>query len=71
MTEVPSMPLAPHLERMYNERAELVLKIEKLSNFIASEMYSELPDFQKSLLIIQKKSMETYAECLQQRLIFS
>lgn len=71
MTETAPVEMAPHLERMYQERAELVHKIEKLSNFIASEMYSGLPDFQKSLLIIQKKSMETYAECLQQRIIFS
>lgn len=72
MTNTPVMQMPPHLERMYQEKNELEIKMNKLSDFIVNNpAYSELPDFQKALMLIQMRSMETYLECLRQRLIFS
>ena len=63
--------LPPHVERMYKERDELHERWIKLNQFKETPAFSELPDYQKSFLHIQAKAMETYHECLTQRIIFS
>lgn len=72
MTDAPVMQMPPHLERLYHEKNELEIKINKLSDFIVNNTaYSQVEDFQKSLMNIQLTAMKNYLECLRQRLIFS
>lgn len=52
------------LERLKTEKEELALKIEKLTNFIASDKFNELNLMQKNLLQLQAGAMETYHDCL-------
>lgn len=58
------------LTRLVNEQNELNKKISKLNNFTETLLFTKLPPVQKSCLLIQLKAMETYSECLKQRLAF-
>lgn len=49
------------------ELNELLDKKSKLETFIGTKVYDQLPQVQRSLLIIQKDAMETYATCLYER----
>lgn len=52
---------------LQKELDELLDKKNKLENFIGSIPYHNLPPIQRSLLVIQKDAMETYATCLYER----
>ena len=56
-------------ERLENEKAELSEKQEKLRTFIASEKFKEIDNVQMTLLNIQLKAMETYSQCLLERIV--
>jgi hypothetical protein len=51
-------------ERVIVERKELEDKISKLSEFLASDKITTIPQVQFQLLKVQLKAMETYLECL-------
>tara|TARA_R110000851_G_C12665302_1_gene521914 strand:- start:302 stop:493 length:192 start_codon:yes stop_codon:yes gene_type:complete len=50
------------------ELEDLLDKKMNLSAFIGTEIFNKLPTVQKSLLVVQKDSMETYATCLYERI---
>lgn len=56
-------------ERLTAEKAELSEKLEKLRAFIASEKFKEIDPVQMTLLNIQMKAMETYSQCLLERIV--
>ena len=55
-------------ERLELEYVELKVKGEKLNDFIYSENFSKIDPLQQSLLKVQIKAMETYLECLIERI---
>jgi hypothetical protein len=55
-------------KKVSNELIELEEKIEYLENIFGTEKFHELSSIQKTLLIVQKDAMETYATCLNERL---
>ena len=56
-------------ERLFKEREDLQVKFEKLQSFIHGDKFSDLPEIQRSLLLVQVWAMGTYLVCLNQRLI--
>ena len=56
-------------ERLKTEKKELSEKLEKLRTFIESEGFKEIDDVQMTLLNIQLKAMETYSQCLLERIV--
>ena len=57
------------LERLFEEKAQLTEKLEKLRTFIDSEKFQQIDDVQMTLLNIQIKAMETYSQCLLERIV--
>jgi hypothetical protein len=55
-------------KKVSDEIIELEEKIENLENIFGTEKFNELSLIQKTLLIVQKNAMETYASCLNERL---
>lgn len=55
-------------KRLNKELVELLAKKGNLEAFIGTKKYHELSEVQRSLLIVQKDAMETYASCLYQRI---
>ncbi len=51
------------------KEAELSDKLEKLGGFIASENFTKIDSMQMTLLNIQVKAMETYSQCLLERIV--
>ena len=60
--------MSTFLERLELEYVELKVKGEKLNEFIYSENFSKIDPLQQTLLKIQIKAMETYLECLIERI---
>jgi len=56
-------------QRLEIEKAELSEKLEKLRDFISSEKFQEIDTVQMTLLNIQVKAMETYSQCLLERIV--
>lgn len=54
-------------ERLYDERAELVERVEKLELFLKSDKSNEIDQIQLALLGIQLPAMKTYVRCLDER----
>ena len=57
-------------DRLYEERIELLSKINKLESFIHSEAFDKIEEVQQALLNIQLTAMKTYSNCLFERLQF-
>jgi hypothetical protein len=55
--------------RLEAEKAELSEKLTKLREFISSEAFKEIDAVQMTLLNVQIKSMETYSQCLLERIV--
>lgn len=56
-------------ERLIEEKAQLSEKHEKLVAFIASENFQKIDPVQMTLLNIQEKAMQTYSQCLLERIV--
>jgi transcription termination factor NusB len=56
------------IDRLIDEKQQLDEKIEKLTVFILSENFKSIEMVQQSLLQVQLLSMETYSQCLTERL---
>jgi hypothetical protein len=65
----PYNKMSTFKERLQVEKAELSEKLEKLREFIASENFAKIDPVQMTLLNIQVKAMETYSQCLLERII--
>lgn len=56
------------IKRLHRERDALEIKTEKLCKFIASPRHSELPDFQREMLVAQYHAMQSYLHILKLRI---
>ncbi len=56
------------VQRMIEEQKDLQAKLVKLNAFFATPKYSEIDEYQKSLLIRQRDAMVTYFETLTARI---
>ena len=55
-------------ERLVEEQAQLEEKLMKLDAFRMSEKFDKIDDVQKALLNVQSAAMNTYNQCLKERL---
>ena len=55
-------------ERLIEEQTQLTEKLDKLDTFLLSEKVKEIDDVQKALLQVQATAMNTYLQCLKERL---
>ena len=60
--------MQPHQERVVTEKDELDTKIEKLSSFISSDVYSTLTEAEQSRLGRQLGLMQQYSDVLGERI---
>ncbi len=58
-----------YLNRIKEEKVELSKKLEALRLFIKSDKFKDIDSVQMTLLNIQIKSMETYSQCLLERIV--
>jgi hypothetical protein len=54
--------------RLETEKVELEQKLDKLDAFILSEKSKEIDDVQNALLHVQATAMNTYLQCLKERI---
>lgn len=54
--------------RLETEKSELEEKLNKLDAFLMSEKVNGVDDVQKALLQVQATSMNTYLQCLKERI---
>ena len=54
--------------RLIEEKEQLEEKLNKLDAFIVSENFNKVDDVQKALLQVQATSMNTYLQCLKERI---
>lgn len=54
--------------KLIDEKNQLSIKLDALDNFILSESFNEIDDIQKSLLQVQVTAMNTYLQCLKERI---
>lgn len=67
--ERPLVPgLAPHQQRMVDEKADLDEKIEKLSNFFGTPVFGNLDAAEQQRLNAQGLAMTTYSVILDERI---
>lgn len=57
------------IERLEEEKRQLDEKIKKLNAFLSSDKVNEIDRIQVTLLNIQIKAMESYSQCLLERLV--
>lgn len=61
--------MSTFMDRLLLEQTELNEKKTKLGEFLQSEGFNNIALEQQYLLKIQHRAMETYSECLKQRII--
>ena len=54
--------------RLADEQAQLEERLNKLDSFLMSEKVKEIDDVQKALLQVQATAMNTYLQCLKERI---
>lgn len=54
--------------RLLDEKAQLKKRLNKLDNFLMSEKVKEIDDVQNALLHVQATAMNTYLQCLKERI---
>jgi len=54
--------------RLETEKVELEEKADRLDAFLMSEKVKDIDDVQKALLQVQASAMNTYLQCLEERL---
>ena len=55
-------------ERLIDEQAQLEEKLNKLDAFLMSDKVKAVDDVQKALLQVQATAMNTYNQCLKERI---
>lgn len=60
--------LPPHVQRVIGEKAQLDDRLSKLSAFLQTPAFKDLPAKSQKLMEAQAKSMGEYSEVLKQRL---
>ena len=54
--------------RLETEKVELEEKLDKLDAFLVSEKVKDIDDVQETLLKVQATAMNTYLQCLKERI---
>jgi len=54
--------------RLVDEQAQLEEKLDKLDAFLLSDKVNEIDDVQSALLHVQATAMNTYLQCLKERI---
>ena len=54
--------------RLKIEKEELEEKLDKLNAFLVSEKVNNVDDVQKALLHVQASAMNTYLQCIKERI---
>ena len=54
--------------RLIDEKNQLEEKLNKLDSFLVSEKVNSVDDVQKALLQVQATAMNTYLQCLKERI---
>lgn len=54
--------------RLIEEQAQLSENLDKLDAFLLSDKVNDIPDVQKALLHVQATAMNTYLQCLGERI---
>lgn len=54
--------------RLTDEQAQLEEKLDKLDDFLMSDKVKGIDDVQKALLHVQATAMNTYLQCLEERI---
>lgn len=54
--------------RLVEEQVQLEEKLNKLDSFILSDNFNKIDNVQKALLKVQATAMNTYNQCLKERL---
>ena len=54
--------------RLVEEKNQLEEKLNKLDDFLSSEKVNGIEDLQKALLHVQATAMNTYLQCLKERI---
>lgn len=57
-----------HVQRMLDEEAQLVERLQKLQVFVTSSKFAQLPEIDQELLAAQLFVMQSYASILNTRL---
>jgi len=60
--------LQPHQQRVVDEQKELLVKIRKLENFTAEDIFDDLPLIERLTLENQLEVMYLYSNLLSQRI---
>lgn len=61
--------MAPHQQRVVDEKAELDTKLEKLTEFVANNpIFPSLPDDERDRLVRQRILMDGYSKVLGERI---
>lgn len=60
--------MQPHQQRVVDEKDQLGERLEKLLEFIETDLYKNLPEKDKELLFFQSQIMEDYYEVLEERI---
>lgn len=55
-------------QRLNDEKEQLKQRLDKLDDFLVSEKVKEIDDVQKALLQVQATAMNTYLQCLKERI---
>lgn len=61
--------MAPHQQRVVDEKADLDVKIDKLMAFIAGEVFPKLPPAEQERLGDQLVHMGSYSRVLRERIV--
>lgn len=54
--------------RLVDEQKQLEEKLDKLDEFLMSDKVNDIDDVQKALLHVQATAMNTYNQCLKERI---
>lgn len=60
--------LAPHQQRVVDEKVELDVKLAKLENFLLTPLHDGLPEAERSRLARQHNAMHDYSRVLGERI---
>lgn len=63
-----SQQIAPHQQRVVDEKRELDERREKLEAFYSTQIFHGLPESEQTLLLRQGVVMRTYSEILGERI---
>jgi uncharacterized protein YydD (DUF2326 family) len=60
--------MQPFQQRVVEEVRELRGKLDKLNQFVQTEMFNQLPDAEKARMLKQRSLMSDYADVLDERI---